>query len=77
MSVRKYFAIRTQLIEDVFLVGFQIASKQLVGMLIILIAKKSVEHRISDIQSSSIGNGIMGMMVRTIYTHTHTSLIDI
>lgn len=41
----------------------QIASKQLVGMLILVIAKKSIKSCFSDIQATSVGAGIMGLMV--------------
>ena len=40
----------------------KVASKQLVGMLVILISTKSVRPRIRDIRTSSVGVGIMGLM---------------
>lgn len=44
----------------------QLASKQLVGMLILVIAKKDVVHLFSDIKTASVGVGIMGVMVRSL-----------
>ncbi|KAJ3485089.1 hypothetical protein NLI96_g5200 [Meripilus lineatus] len=44
----------------------KLASKQLVGMLILVIAKKDVVHLFSDIKTASVGVGIMGVMVRSL-----------
>ena len=41
----------------------KVASKQLVGMLAILICTKSIRPRIRDVRTSSAAVGILGMMV--------------
>ncbi|KAH7096955.1 DNase I-like protein [Auriculariales sp. MPI-PUGE-AT-0066] len=40
----------------------KVASKQLVGMLVILIATRAVRPRIRDVRTASVGVGIMGLM---------------
>ena len=42
---------------------FQLASKQLVGMLLVVIVKKSIRSCFSDIKMAAVGAGIMGLMV--------------
>ena len=41
----------------------QLASKQLVGMLLIVIVKTEIEARFTQVQATSIGAGILGLMV--------------
>lgn len=41
----------------------QLASKQLVGMLLIVIVRKRLRRCFKEVRSASIGAGIMGMMV--------------
>ena len=41
----------------------QLASKQLVGMLLVLIVKKRLRPNFSDVRTASVGAGIMGLMV--------------
>ena len=44
----------------------QLVSKQLVGMLVVVIVKKRLKHCFGDIITTSIGAGIMGIMVGVI-----------
>ena len=41
----------------------KIASKQLVGMLIVLIAKNELAEHIDNVRSAALGTGFMGVMV--------------
>ena len=43
---------------------YKLASKQLVGMLIVILAKMDLSQHVSGIQTCAVGTGMMGMMVR-------------
>lgn len=45
-------------------VSLQLASKQLVGMLLIIIVKSAIKDRFTHVQATSIGAGILGLMAR-------------
>lgn len=44
----------------------QLASKQLVGMLLIVIVRKALVPDFSDVKVCAVGRGIMGVMVHHI-----------
>jgi hypothetical protein len=44
----------------------QLVSKQLVGMLIVVIVRKALKPCFSEIKTSAAGTGIMGLMVSSI-----------
>ena len=50
--------------------GFQLVSKQLVGMLIVIFVKKTLKGCFSDIKTASAGTGVMGLMVNMTRTPT-------
>lgn len=50
-------------ILNCFALPSQLASKQLVGMLLVLIVKKRLRPNFSDVRTASVGAGIMGLMV--------------
>ncbi|KAI0943540.1 hypothetical protein AcW1_002679 [Taiwanofungus camphoratus] len=58
----------------------RLASKQLVGMLLVIIVKKRMKDMFCDVKSASVGAGIMGMMgnkgataIRLVFTPTLSS----
>lgn len=57
----------------------QLASKQLVGMLVVVIVKRSITQCFTRIQATSVGAGIMGLMVISLvlmcYFSTHPCLL--
>jgi phosphatidylinositol-bisphosphatase len=45
---------------------FQLASRQLVGMLLVVIAKTSLKQCFQDLETCTVGTGIMGVLVRLL-----------
>ncbi len=60
--------------SELFAPPSQLVSKQLVGMLLVLIVKKRLRPNFSDVRTTSVGAGIMGIMVRDPFSQCDSSV---